>query len=80
MSLRHLNKRIQRCSREMDKQRRCTLVLLERQKGDIHQQVRRIPLPFAIALGFVGGFLAQRLVRIPAPTRLYRLVRRWGPL
>lgn len=80
MSLRLLNKRIRSCSREMEKQRRCALILLDRQKDDIRQQVRRVPLPVAIGLGFVGGFLVERLVRFPAPSRIFRLVRRRLPL
>jgi len=79
MSLRLLNKRIRSCSREMEKQRRCALILLDRQKDDIHRQIHRVPLPVAIGLAFVGGFLVQRLVQFPAPSRLFRLARRWLP-
>ncbi|WP_323846884.1 hypothetical protein [Microbulbifer magnicolonia] len=75
-----LNERIQRCSQDMDKQRDCALVLLNRQKSDLDRRIEGIPLPAAIGLALVGGFLAQRLFRSPNPSRLFRLYLAWRAL
>lgn len=73
MSLRSLNKRIQYCSEEMDLQRRSAVALLQRQKMDLYQRLQRVPLPAAIGLAVVGGFIAQRLSHVLPPSRLFRL-------
>lgn len=74
MSLRHLNERIENCSQEMDRQRRCVQSLLAQQKNDIRQQVQRIPLPAVLGIALVSGFLAQRLLHTPTPAQLLRLI------
>lgn len=74
MSLRHLNKRIENCSREMDKQRHCVHKLLAQQNSDIRQQVERIPLPVVLGIALAGGFLAERLLHTPTPAQLLRLI------
>ena len=74
MSLRHLNKRIENCSQEMDKQRRCVHNLLAQQKSEIRQQVQRIPLPAVLGIALVSGFLAQRLLYTPTLAQLLRLI------
>lgn len=80
MSLRALSKRIQRCSQDMDRQRRCTQTLLIQQKSDFQQRVQKIPLPAMIGLALVGGFLAQRIFHVPLPTRMFRRLFTWWPL
>lgn len=67
MSLRVLSKRIRNCSREMDQQRHDTQRLLKRQKDEICQRLQKIPLPAAIGLALVSGFLVQRIFRLPMP-------------
>jgi hypothetical protein len=74
MSLSNLNERILRCSREMDQQRHRAQRLVSLQKKTIQQKARDIPLPLAIGVGFFCGFLAQRLIPTPRPTRLLHLM------
>ncbi|SEA36660.1 hypothetical protein [Microbulbifer marinus] len=73
MSLTALNKRIQSCSRDMDRQRLCAQQLLHQQKNTIGQQVPTIPLPAAMGLAFIGGLVAERFFNSPAPSNLFRI-------
>lgn len=77
MSLRALNKRIQSCSREMDRQCSSAQRLLNQQKSEIRQQMPNIPLPAAIGLAFVGGFVAERFFKTSAPSHLWHLYLTW---
>lgn len=74
MSLGSLNKRIQHCSREMDQQRHRAQHLVRLQKNAIQQKAQAVPLPLAIGVGFLCGFLAQRFIPNPRPARLLQFM------
>ncbi|WP_073275335.1 hypothetical protein [Microbulbifer donghaiensis] len=61
----------------MDRQRSCAQRLLNQQKSDFLQQVPTIPLPAAIGLAFVGGFVAERILKTSAPSRLWHYYLTW---
>lgn len=77
MSFSQLNKQIEDCSREMDRQRHCVRALLVRQRSDIGRQAQRIPLPVTIGLALLGGFLTQRLLQAPSSSQLFRFFLAW---
>lgn len=80
MSFSQLNKQIEDCSREMEKQRRCVQALLNRQKSEIGRQAQRIPLPAAMGTALVGGFLLQRFLHAPTSSQMLRLFLTWRAL
>ncbi|GAA5524160.1 hypothetical protein Maes01_00714 [Microbulbifer aestuariivivens] len=77
MSVQHLNRRIDACSKAMDCQRHDLLVLLRQQRQSVRQQLAGAPLPviFPVALGvaLVSGFLMERLFHYPSSSQLIRL-------
>lgn len=77
MSLRALNKRIHSCSRDMDQQRRSAQRLLNQQKREFRQQLPSMPLPAAMGLAFIGGFVAERLFKTSAPSHLWHTYLTW---
>ena len=77
MSLKQLTRKIQQRSGEMDRQCRSARSLLNQQKAELFQQASKIPLPAAMAVAFVGGFVAQRFVHTPMPSHLLRLFLTW---
>lgn len=80
MSLKYLNERIQRCSRDMDRQRGCAQLLLNQQKNDVVQLLQGLPLPTALGLALISGFLAQRILPSPKASHLFRLYLSWRSL
>lgn len=72
MSLRSLNKRIETCRYNMERERSEAVLLLQQQKAQALHQAQRVPLPLAMGLGFVGGFVAQRFFNSPAPSTLWK--------
>ncbi len=77
MSLKQLNREIQRRSGEMDRQCRSTRLLLNQQKAELFRQASKIPLPVAMGVAFAGGFVAQRFFHTPMPSHLLRLFLTW---
>lgn len=73
MSLRSLNKRIETCRYNMDRQRGEAVQLLNQQKSFALHQAQRVPLPLAMGVAFAGGFIAQRFFNSPAPSTLWHL-------
>ncbi|WP_105101842.1 hypothetical protein [Microbulbifer pacificus] len=54
----------------MARQRRCAVALMHQQKVQGIAQARKIPLPLALGVAFVGGFLLQNFFATPAPRTL----------
>lgn len=72
MSLRSLNKRIRNCSTDMERQRQGALYLLTEQKQQALYRAQKVPLPAAMGVAFVAGYLAERFFTTPAPATLLR--------
>lgn len=77
MSLKALNKQIETCRQQMDKQRQGTCHLLSQQKADATAQVQKIPLPLAMGVAFAGGFVVQRFFDTPTPAFLWKTFLTW---
>jgi hypothetical protein len=77
MSLRHLNRRIDRCAEQMERQRLGALALMDRQHRDVRERARGIPIPVALGLAVVAGFVAERLVKSPKAAHALRLYSIW---
>lgn len=73
MSVKHLNKRIQDCTRDMDRQRRSVLALIGQEKQSVRQHVEEIPMPVLLGAALVSGFLVERLWHYPNTSQLIRL-------
>lgn len=70
MSLRSLNREIERHGREMTRQRHCALSLIRQQKALVATQAEKIPLPLAMGAAFAGGFILQKFLNSPTPATL----------
>ncbi len=80
MSLSSLSKDIQHCSQDMDQQRLYARQLLNRQKNEFCQRLEKIPLPVAIGLALVGGFLSERIFHYPTSSQMFHLFLTWRAL
>ncbi|WP_250459472.1 hypothetical protein [Microbulbifer litoralis] len=75
--MRSLNRQIDQRQRDMARQRRCALQLLQKQRETFDQQARHIPLPVVLGLAVAGGFAAERFFHTRAPSNLWRLYLAW---
>lgn len=73
MSLKQISRDIQHRSEDMDRQCGNVRSLLKTQKSTLYQQASRIPLPLAMGVAFIGGFVAQRYIHKPSASFMYRM-------
>lgn len=61
----------------MDRQCLAAKELLHQQKNDLYQQASKIPLPAAMGVAFIGGFVAQRYLHAPNASLMYKMFLTW---
>lgn len=70
MSLRSLSRQIDNCRQDLELQRRSAVSLLQQQRDQTLVQTQKIPLPVAMGVAFVSGFVLQRFFSTPTPHTL----------
>ncbi|WP_444902242.1 hypothetical protein ACJJIG_05170 [Microbulbifer sp. SSSA007] len=74
MSLRTLNKQIEQCRHDTEKQRRSALHLINQQQQQAHQLLSSIPVPVMLGLAFAAGFITEKLWRLPRTSQIVQLM------
>ncbi|WP_143729295.1 hypothetical protein [Microbulbifer sp. GL-2] len=74
MSLKILNKQIEECRQDAEKQRRSAIRLINQQQREASKQLRAIPLPAMLGLAFAAGFIIEKLWQLPRTSQIVQLM------
>jgi len=74
MSLKILNKQIEECRQDVEKQRRSAIRLIHQQQKAASEHLRTIPLPAILGLAFAAGFIVEKLWQLPRTSQIVQLM------
>ncbi|WNZ57095.1 hypothetical protein ACJJIQ_24005 [Microbulbifer sp. ANSA003] len=74
MSLKSLNKQIEQCSRDTERQRLSVLAIVNQQQQDVQQRLQGIPLPLVLGLALIAGFAAEKLWQLPRTSQVVQFM------